>query len=535
MPALTPSRLSFLLPHRVTLGWRDGALAIAYGLMFILAHHLAALWGGGYYYSLFYPAAGIRFALLWWGGPRWLPAVIGIELLVQFMTGIIQPGSPDMIDQMVGVARSPLTYGLVIILVRWIVRRGGADIATPPMPFALASVLAPISAAIISLASELLRPGRAHGLPSEPHLTTATAFMVGDLLGVMLLAPPLLMLARELTNKQPTNFVPMPRIAEGAILFGCGWAFALAASQANLGLLLTPVMLATAWVGLRCGRPAAWVAIVITAVIALPISQDTVDIATRFALHMGLAAVAISGYLAGSYTDAQRQALENIAQRDRLLYQAERLKTLRAMSVAVIHEISQPLSTLSIESRHLAALSLNAAASREEISDIAALLERKVGSLSDMIRRLRRFGGRAVDEPSPIAVATLVADMAAIIETETRRNGFRLIVSPIEKGLIVMGQEIELVQAIVNLVRNAISATTDKIIRVDAAGLDEQIILTVSNTIGSDLKVYPGMGVGTLVARAILEAHGGKLTRKDTTNDIASYSITLPRAGPIND
>ena len=38
---------------------------------------------------------------------------------------------------------------------------------------------------------------------------------------------------------------------------------------------------------------------------------------------------------------------------DRMLFQAERLKTLRAMSVAVIHEISQPLSTLAIEAKHL--------------------------------------------------------------------------------------------------------------------------------------------------------------------------------------
>ena len=75
------------------------------------------------------------------------------------------------------------------------------------------------------------------------------------------------------------------------------------------------------------------------------------------------------------------------------------------MSVAVIHEISQPLSTLAIEARHLHGITADA---DSEIAESAALIDRKAATLSDLVRRLRRYGGRSVDEPTPLPVTALI-------------------------------------------------------------------------------------------------------------------------------
>lgn len=352
--------------------------------------------------------------------------------------------------------------------------------------------------------------------------------MVGDLLGVLLVAPPLLVLVNFAERGRQSWRLSISHGFEAVIVFVCGWALALATMEVSLSLMLTPIMLTTAWIGLRCGRVAAWIAIVLVAMIALPVSQDAADIPTRMALHMGLAAIAIAGYLAGSYAEAQRTGQHDIARRDRMLYQAERLKTLRAMSVAVIHEISQPLSTLSIESRYLAELSKNPAASREEIGEIATLLERKVGALSDMVRRLRRFGGRAVDEPSPIAIQSLVNDMHAIIRAEAMEAGVTLQINDIPTDLSVMGQEIELVQALINLIRNAIAAAPGRVIAIFAQKEDDTAIICITNDLAGDAPAYGGMGVGTLVARAIVEAHGGHVVRENCVDGRILHRISLP-------
>jgi len=514
---------------------RDAALMIGYGLLFFLAHGVASQWSGSYFYSLFYPAAGLRFALLWYAGPRFLPHILLAELMMQWLSGSIQPHYPGIFNDLANIMRPPVFYGIVIALVRWIEKRNRADIATPPMPFALATVLTPTFATLAQLAWMIVQPGGQSLPSSEPFATTAISFFVGDMLGIVLIAPPLLLLLRARSRSEEGDDrlerdLRLRHGGEAGIVFACGWAFAFALMQVDPGLMLMPIILTTSWIGLRCGRITAWFTIVAIAIATLTISQGIEDIPTRMALHVTLAAVAVSGYLAGSYAEAQARAQQAIARRDRMLYQAERLKTLRAMSVAVIHEISQPLSTLSIESRHLARLAKEETASREEIGEIAGLLERKVNALSDMVRRLRRFGGRTVDEPSPLALAALIEDMAAIIRPEARNARILLRIGPVGKDLAVLGQEIELVQALVNLVRNAIAASPGSSITITVDRIDNQGRVTIANVPSPDARPYPGMGVGTLVARAIVEAHGGGITREDHDDGFIFHHLSLPLA-----
>jgi len=141
--------------------------------------------------------------------------------------------------------------------------------------------------------------------------------------------------------------------------------------------------------------------------------------------------MAIATYLAGSFAEAQIRAREDIARRDRILFQAERLKTLRAMSVAIIHEISQPLSTLAIETRHLSALSRDPQPDLAEMRESIELVDRKAALLADMVRRLRSFGGRAVDEPSPIIVGQMLRDCAGMVGGEARSLGCAISLPPI--------------------------------------------------------------------------------------------------------
>ena len=194
----------------------------------------------------------------------------------------------------------------------------------------------------------------------------------------------------------------------------------------------------------------------------------------------------------------------------------------------MIHEVSQPLSTLSIESRHLARLSRDPKASQAEIAETASFVETKVVALSDMVRRLRRFGGRAVDEPSSIAIASLVDDMAAIVKPDAQRAGTRLAIAPIAPDLIVEGQDIELMQALVNLVRNAIAASAGGTVAVTADRVDGQIIISIANHVSATTQPHGGMGVGSLVARAIIEAHRGQLWREDQPDGQILHRLSLP-------
>ncbi|SKC07835.1 hypothetical protein [Sphingopyxis flava] len=97
------------------------------------------------------------------------------------------------------------------------------------------------------------------------------------------------------------------------------------------------------------------------------------------------------------------------------------------MSVAVIHEISQPLSTLAIEARHLKSQADGLA---PDIAESADLVDRKAHALSELVRRLRRFGGPGADEPSPLPVALMLRTLEQMLAPELRARNCLLEVDP---------------------------------------------------------------------------------------------------------
>jgi hypothetical protein len=406
---LVRAALGAAIPRLSDLPWIAG-----YAVAFAYAHDVAAGWGGQGYYSLLYPAAGVRLALLWSRGPRLTMSLIAMELVVQTIAGIIVPGQPGWLTATIGVARPALTYGIVVWLVRDLAARSSSSLGVAPMPLGLAAVTAPVAAAMVSLPWSLLSPELTGVVGLRQTLASLTGFAVGDMLGVLLVAPPLLWIIQAAQDRTLDLHRPAARylaaLGEAAAVLGAAFAASLSLAHIGLGTPATPVLLAVAWIGLRFGRTASWWAILIVAASVLPYTATDMPVAERLALHMSLASIVVVGYLAGSFADAQARAQTDLSRRDRLLFQAERLKTLRAMSVAVIHEISQPLSTLAIEAKHLHEITVSA---DPEIAQTAALIDRKAAALSTLVRRLRRFGGRAVDEPSALPVAVRVAHRAA--------------------------------------------------------------------------------------------------------------------------
>ena len=506
-----------------------------YAAGFALAHAVAAAWGGIGFYSLWYPAAGLRLALLWRCGARLTPAVALIEVAVDLLTGIAPTGPNDWPSLLFGIVRPVLAYGAVVWAVRRLLaksRGGGEPLFTAPMPFALAGVAAPLVAALVAIPQAWLRPDLTGVSDGASTILSLAAFTIGDLLGVLLLAPPLLWLADRVTRRdeRPLHFPRLAVIAEAAVVLFLAIAVTVALERIGLGLQPAPVLVAIAWIGLRLGRAGAWSAVVLIAALVLPFTAGDMATPERLQLHLGLATIVVSGDLAGSFADAQARARADLERRDRLLFQAERLKTLRAMSVAVIHEISQPLSTLSIEARHLHELTVDAEA---EIAATAALIDRKAGHLSELVRRLRRYGGRTVDEPTPLPLTVLIDTVIALARPEAQAAGVGIAVAAVPPDLVVLGQEVELAQAVVNLIRNAAQACgPDGEVTLMVGAADDHAAITVSNRCAPGVAPHPGMGVGTLVARAIVEAHGGTLVREDD-GTVVRATVALPLLGEL--
>ncbi|MFC7499033.1 ATP-binding protein [Enterovirga sp. GCM10030262] len=500
-------------------------LLLGYALLYIALHGLAAFWGAGKLYSLWFPAAGVRFAIMWHYGPRLAIPLALAELAALTAGGLVGLSSVNDLLFIGSIVAPPLAYGVAVWIVRAISQEPRTWSRSAPLPFALAALLAPFLGSLASFPWHLLLdPARLS--PPADAAAALTTFILGDLLGVLLVAPPLVWLANRRGGRPLVRSMPWPRPLEAPFALALAWAGVAAIEFAGEGLRLTPVLLATIWIGLRFGRFVAWVAILVAFLVVLSLPDFGLAGATRFQLHLLLAGIAATGYLAGSYADAEAGFLADIRKRDRLLFQAERLKALRAMSVAIVHEISQPLSTLSIETKNLARLG-HAGPVAAELSESIALVERKTAHLEQMVCRLRRFGGRATDAPAHISAASLACEAAELVAPEARRLEVSVQTSS-EPGLAIWGNEIELQQSLANLIRNAVHASPGGMILVSAmAAKWGDVRFDVVNRTGLSESARPGMGVGLLIARAIAAAHGGRIVSTETGGE-RRVSLILP-------
>ncbi len=519
---------------------RDWWALALYALAFAAAHRVSHLWSGSGFYSLWFPAAGLRLALMWRMGARLTPWIAVVEVLDNVVLGFVSLDRAGGVMTIWGIIRPVFAYGLTVAGIRWLAGRRHGTLLSAPMPFGLAATLAPLAGAALAVPQALYNPELTGVTNMREVIVSLSAFVVGDLLGTLFVAPPLLWLA-DLAQGRGRQRRPAPSLAVlaealGVLALGLGLSRLLTAG--GLGVQPAPVLVAVAWIGLRFGRAAAWGALLIIVLIVLPDTAGAMATPERLQYHLALATIVVAGYLAGSFADAQASARATLERRDRLLFQAERLKTLRAMSVAVIHEASQPLSTLAIEARHLRHLTADLGGDLGGgVAESAALIDRKADHLATMIRRLRRFGGHAADRPQPVAIAALIDMVAPLARAEARDAGVALEIAPATPDAFVLAQEVELAQAVMNLVRNAVQAARDLSpappVTLSAGVAQDRAILSVTNrAAASHAPKDGGMGVGTFIARAIVEAHGGTLSRTRLADGMVLATLSLPLVEP---
>jgi signal transduction histidine kinase len=490
------------------------AILAAYGIAFTLLRYSSASWATHQLFSVWFPAAGLRFAFLWTRGARWAPAAALAELVVSVGAGTVAL-SADVPLSLLGVVGPCLVYGAVIGAVHARMRRHSSGDEFDPLAFAMAAVVGPMAACVAALAWALPL-ARQHGaIDSSVLFSALLVFTLGDLLGILILAPPLLWLGRQ-ARKRSFSFKirrdHVARCAELAVLLCCAWALVWLLQRLGDGLVLAPVLLAACWCGLRGGRSIAWAAIVVTALVILPITSVGITDAARIQVHMQLACVAVGAFLAGSYADAQRRLLLEISRRDRLLLRAERLKTLRAMSVAVIHEVSQPLSTIAIEARAMVHASQSPQADTTEMREIASLIARKADDLAELIRRLRAFGSGGHDERAAQGLPQLIADVVGLAAPEAKDADLSIECAA-GPAVTASVNDIEIRQALLNLVRNAIAAAPKPggVVKIGWSQAGGSVHIWVENDVASEKRPQNGMGLGLIIARTIAQAHGGGL------------------------
>ena len=186
---------------------------------------------------------------------------------------------------------------------------------------------------------------------------------------------------------------------------------------------------------------------------------------------------------------------------------------------------------------------------QQRLSDGWVIVSDKVRRIRKMVLDILYYAKSRAPETSPVCVATLAQDLAAIVGPKARGKGveFRLEVAP-ESGQAML-DETAMTSALVNFLENAVDACADDASKglhaiVLRAGGDAEscVFEVIDNGMGMDeetrtkmftlffsSKGSKGTGLGLFIANQVVEQHGGRIVVESTRGQGTRVLVTIPR------
>ncbi len=489
--------------------------------------------------TLFWPPSGIAFAALWMGGRRLAPGVA----VGAFLVNLITMKRPEF-ALLVALGNVLPSLAGAHVLRRLLEGRPKAGELQRVLWFILVGALGAttLSATVGTLTVGLL------GHIGTSIQSTWLVWWMGDAMGVLIVAPPILLWRRILSNHRWRS------ILDAIAFAGAGFAII-----AGLALIHNPIwavelcklftLLLSLWAGARFGLTGPAAMTLLMALGAIGVTAFGVGPFVRgnfydsFALvHSYLFAEAVAGMLlAAALADLERTA----ARERQALGEVEAASANRVRLLTMIsHDVRTPLSgmtgvlqalqtsSLTDGDRRLVGLGLRAG------SNITKLV-------TDILDVARADAGRITLDPAPFSPAQSLRDIADIHRDPAEAKGLalRLDIDPALPAAVT-GDRVRFEQLIGNLVTNAIAYTAEGGVTVTARWADAVDISVEDTGPGIDgdagnifdafgLAPRPGnrsasLGLGLHICQRLAELMGGTIAYRRGITGGSSFQVHLP-------
>lgn len=252
--------------------------------------------------------------------------------------------------------------------------------------------------------------------------------------------------------------------------------------------------------------------------------------------------------LALSHAEEMRSLIQ---QRDQMLMLNSRFAAINSLAIfnsAVIHEVSQPVQSISLCIEKAQLLTKQAG-----LTDVVPALDdarHQVGKLASLLMVMRRLVSTQSDDLEPVRLSQVKHEILPVLRSEVTRRGVVWEENLEFDEMTVMANKVLLERLLLNLVGNALDAVGEQIARREAA----QICLSIRKEHGTGvprlqmvvqdngpgvgegflLNTEPfqstkkgGLGVGLAFARLIVRQWGGELTISNLDGEQRGVRATL--------
>ena len=310
-------------------------------------------------------------------------------------------------------------------------------------------------------------------------------------------------------------------------------------------LLFLPVI----WVAMRLGYAGVALALVTIqltlAAITAFVGYDTTDFAI---LQLLMLVLSITGLLLGAVTTERQDAALRLREQQRELARMASDARAGAMGMALAHEVSQPLSTITAYV-HAARRLLQSSVASEPIMDALIKAEAEAQRAREVLERVRDFVSNGNLNLSAHDASVLADRIGALCREEAAARGVQVEVESVSCVPLVKVDGVQIEQVLMNLVANAIDAASERPdgrgrVTIRVAAKESAIVIEVedngrgvapelADTIFDAYQTTKprGMGLGLHLSRRIVQRHSGRLWWEPIRTGGARFVVELPTDG----
>jgi PAS domain S-box-containing protein len=263
-------------------------------------------------------------------------------------------------------------------------------------------------------------------------------------------------------------------------------------------------------------------------------------------------AVADSGriYAVARDVTAFKAAEEELRSSRQELARVGRQLTMGAITASIAHEVNQPLAAI-VSSGNAGLRWLSNAI--PNLDEVTAALKRIVSDghrASQVIEAVRAMFKKDTSERTLLDINEVVREVFALLSAELQKHDIMVIYRLAEEIPRVSADRVQLQQVILNLVMNAIDATSlivdrPRILRASSERHDPADVIITLEDSGTGIdpnnidRIFQpffttksrGMGMGLSICRSIVEAHGGRLSASPALPCGTAFRVILPADG----
>jgi two-component system, NtrC family, sensor kinase len=236
--------------------------------------------------------------------------------------------------------------------------------------------------------------------------------------------------------------------------------------------------------------------------------------------------------------------IQELESREAVLIQSHKMRAVGTLTAGVAHELNNPMNNITLTAHMLLEDydSLDDGERREMIEDIVSEAKRS----KDIISNLLDFARESGSQLEPLDLRQLLQDTITLAGNQIKLSGIRIEFQATDILPRVHGDSQQLRQVFLNLILNAIDASTkgDKIqvvvlpadnpnyvaVKVidTGEGIPEHILSSIFDPFFTTKGKGKGTGLGLSVSQGIIAKHGGRIRVSSREGEGSTFTVTLP-------